>query len=222
MTTTYRFWIVVGGVVVFGAGLLVGLSVSTGWEEAGDDPDPGPAVLEPATTTVAEVAVSGWVDFSEEDHLLAVLDSREHPQFYATLQVGCTLGNGYPPDLEFAFDGLLAKYDGVGYARSHRWGFVIDDVIHPEPLNLLPAVTAEVFASLISADGLVVEADVMPAPSDAVGLEHSAEGVRWEGETEWRRDPEIYPYRASYDLQVDNTALREVVDRCGLAEGSDW
>ena len=222
MTTTYRFWIVVGGVVVFGAGLLVGLVVSTGWEEAGDDPDPGPAVLEPVTTTVAAVPMSGWVDFSQDERPLAVLDSLEHPQFYATLKVGCIVGNEYPTDLEFAFDGLLAKYDDVGYASGHRWGFVIDDVLYPESRDPSPYITAELFGALTSADGLVVETDVMPGTGDNRALEYSEEGMRWEGETEWRPDPEIYLYRATYDLQVDNTALREVVDRCGLAEGSDW
>ena len=63
---------------------------------------------------------------------------------------------------------------------------------------------------------------MLPGTGDDRGLQHSEEGIRREGDTEWRPIPEIYLYRATYDLQVGNTALRKFVDRCGLSDGIDW
>ena len=38
---------------------------------------------------------------------------------------------------------------------------------------------------------------MMPGTGDDRALEFSGEGIRWEGETEWRPHPEIYLYRAT-------------------------
>ena len=206
------------GLVVFGVGVAVGGLVV--WAGNGAEVQPvEPPVVAPTTVPVP---VSGWVDDSEGQYPRAVLHDPTYPLYHAALTVFCILDAGQPAVLDVTFEAPVIPYEDVGSASWVRWAFVTDGIVATSSENPAPYITAELFHSLTTADQLIVEMDVMGGTGGVDVLEITEEGRRWAGTEEWRQPGEIYPHRATYDLQGDDTALRAVVDRCGLSGSEDW
>ena len=122
--------------------------------------------------------------------------------------------------VEAAFDGPQEHFGNVGFGVRQRWAFETDGVTGPGPLSGDPfdeVVTGEMLAALLGVGRLIVEMDLLAVAESGVGVEQSDAGWRVEGDSVWVGLPEVWPYRATFDVGGDASALLAVVEVCGVS-----
>ena len=80
-----------------------------------------------------------------------------------------------------------------------------------------PEMSADLAAALLDAQVLIVDVFARAEPFPNAGAVYSDEGFRWEGESEWRQTPHVFPLRWVFDLAgaERREILLDVLERCG-------
>jgi len=176
-----------------------------------------PEVIYLSPQDLSDLSTGGWVDRSEHGYVRAVLNAQGSPPGWATLEAWCDPDDDYPAVLDFEFNEPASLYEEVGFSIRYRWAFVTDRWVGPVEDMGSPEITYRIFEGLTTADQLVVEVDIEPGPGWASA---TGEESRWVGEPTWESEV-IFPYRATYDLGVDDDALHKVAGQCQFVT-EDW